>query len=237
MKKWQKAMVYTVVTLFGLSVVLVGLVFATIDPYSFEDMSRGAICERSGGYVAPECTMPPESAEKVLAALLACDAQFFKVLDAEKAVFNRADIVAHPYNLLDTGEPRTSVVTFSKPVEAYGLHLTGYAQRAAPGKSDYAWGFYASEQSEDVERVLETARNDALAAKPRASAFVITASDNPDFPGTRLGCRVAGAGSSGVEASPSVYDLFLSRDISTALSDKFDLFVASAMKTVSEFGR
>ena len=82
---------------------------------------------------------------------------------------------------------------------------------------------------------LETARNDVLAANPRAGAFVITASDTPDFPGTRLGCRVAGA--SGVEDLPSVYDLFLSRDISTALSDKFDLFVASAMKTVSDFVR
>jgi hypothetical protein len=234
MKKWLKVMVYTVVTLFGLFVVLVGLVLATIDPYSFEDMSRGWICERSGD-VAPECAMPPESAEKVLAALFACDAQFFKTLDEEKAVFKRANIVAHPYNLLDTGEPRTSVVPFSEPVEAYGLHLTGYAQQAVPGKSDYAWGFYASEQPDEVGRALETARSDTLGANPRDGAFAITASDSPDFPGTRLGCRVAGA--SGVEDLPSIYDLFLSRDISTALSDKFDLFVASAMKTVSDFGR
>ncbi|HEV7306415.1 hypothetical protein [Ensifer sp.] len=230
-------MVYTVVTLFGLFVVLVGLVLATIDPYSFEDMSRGGICERSGGVVAPECAMPPESAEKVLAALLTCDAQFFKTLDEEKAVFKRANIVAHPYNLLDAGEPRTSVVPFSQPVEAYGLHLTGYTQQAVRGKSDYAWGFYASEQPDDVERALEAARSDALAANPRAGAFVITASDTPDFPGTRLGCRVAGDGASTIEDLPSVYDLFLSRDITTSLFDKFDLFVASAMKTVSDFGR
>jgi len=135
MKKWLKAMVYTVVALFSLVVVLVGLVFATIDPYSFEDMSRVGICERSGN-VAPECTMPLESAERVLAALFACDAQFFKILDEEKAVFKRADIVASPCNLLDTDEPRTSVVKFSEPVEAYGLHIPGYAQQALPGKSD-----------------------------------------------------------------------------------------------------
>ncbi|WVT75236.1 hypothetical protein QM996_09195 [Sinorhizobium chiapasense] len=237
MKKWLKAIVYTVVALFGLFVVLVGLVLATIDPYSFEDMSRGAVCERSGGDVAPECTMPPESAEKVLAALFACDAQFFKTLDEEKAVFKRADIVAHPYNLLDTGEPRTSVVTFSEPVEAYGLHLTGYAQQASPGKSDYAWGVYALEQPADVERALETARNDASVANAGDDAFEVTASDTPDFPGTRLGCRAAGARASRIENLPSVYDLFLSRDISTALADKFDLFVASAMKTISDFGR
>lgn len=236
MKKWLKVLVYTVVTLFGLFVVLVGLVFAIFDPYSFEDMSRGGICERSGD-VAPECAMPPESAEKVLAALLTCDAQFFKTLDEEKAVFERANIVAHPYNLLDAGEPRTSVVPFSQPVEAYGLHLTGYAQQAVPGKSDYAWGFYASEQPDEVERALDMARNDKLAANPRSGAFAITASDTPDFPGTRLGCRVVGAGASNVEDLPSIYDLFLSRDISTALSDKFDLFVASAMKTASDLGR
>lgn len=126
--------------------------------------------------------MPPESAEKVLAALFACDAQFFKTLDEEKAVFKRANIVAHPYNLLDTGEPRTSVVPFSEPVEAYGLHLTGYAQQAVPGKSDYAWGFYASEQPDEVGRALETARSDTLGANPRDGAFAITASDSPDFP-------------------------------------------------------
>lgn len=237
MKKWIKGIVYTVVALFGLFVVLVGLVLATIDPYSFEDMSRIGICERSGGDAAPECSMPPESAEKVLAALFACDAQFFKTLDEEKAVFKRADIVAHPYNLLDTGEPRVSLVKFSNPVEAYGLHLIGYAQQASPGKSDYAWGFYTSEQPDDVERVLLAARNDASAANAGDGAFKVTASDTPDFAGTRLGCRVAGAGVSGVEDLPSVYDLFFSRDISTALADKFDLFVASAMKTVSDFGR
>ncbi|WP_104663398.1 hypothetical protein [Ensifer adhaerens] len=236
MKKWLKVMVYTVVTLFGLFVVLVGLVLATIDPYSFEDMSRGGICERSGD-VAKECAMPPESAEKVLAALLTCDTQFFKTLDEEKAVFKRANIVAHPYNLLDAGEPRISVVPFSQPVEAYGLHITGYAQQALPGESDYTWGFYASEQPDEVERALETARSDTLAANPRAVAFAIAASDTPDFPGTRLGCRVAGNGASGIADLPSVYDLFLSRDITTALFDKFDLFVASATKTISDFGR
>ncbi len=234
MRKLLKVLAYTVGALFGLFVVLVGLVFFIFDPYSFEDMSRGGICERSGD-VAPQCAMPPESAEKVLVALFACDAQFFKTLDEEKPVFERAHIVAHPYNLLDTSDPRISVVPFSKPVEAYGLHLIGYAQQALPGKSDYAWGFYASEQPDEVERALETARNDALAANPRAGAFTISASDAADFPGTRLGCRVAGA--SGVEDLPSIFDLFLSRDITTRHSDKFDLFVASAIKTVSDIGR
>ncbi len=234
MNKWLKALLYTVVALFGLFVVLVGLVLAIFDPYSFEDMSRGGICERSGD-VAPQCAMPPESAEKVLAALFACDAQFFKILDEEKPVFKRAHIVAHPYNLLDSSDPRISVVPFAQPVEAYGLHLTGYAQQALPGKSDYTWGFYASEQPYEVERALETARNDAPAANPRAGAFTISASDAADFPGTRLGCRVAGA--SGVEDLPSIYDLFLSRDITTRHSDKFDLFVASVIKTFSDFGR
>ncbi|WP_457585821.1 hypothetical protein [Ensifer canadensis] len=236
MKRWLKAIIYTVVVLFGLFVVLVGLVLATIDPHSLEDMSRIGICERSGN-VAPECAMPRESAEKVLAELLACDAQFFKVLDEEKAVFRRADIVAHPYNLLDTGEPRVSLVKFSDAVEAYGLHLIGYAQQASPGKSDYAWGFYASEQPDDVERVLLAARNDASVATAGNGAFKVTASDIPDFPGTRFGCRVAEAGSFGIEDLPSVNDLFFSRDISTALADKFDLFVASAMKTFSDIGR
>lgn len=95
------------------------LVLATIDPYSFEDMSRNGICDRSGGDAAPECSMPPESAEKVLAALFACDAQFFKTLDEEKAVFRRADIVAHPYNLLDTasrGSPSSSSLIPLRPV-------------------------------------------------------------------------------------------------------------------------
>jgi len=44
-------------------------------------------------------------------------------------------------------------------------------------------------------------------------------------------------GAAGIENLPSVYDLFLSREINTALADKFNLFVASAMKTVSDFGR
>lgn len=236
MKRWIKGTVYTVVILFGLFIALVGLVFATIDPYSSEDMSRGGICERSGN-VAPECAMPPESAEKVLAALFACDAQFFKTLDEEKAVFERADIVARPYNLFDGSEARTSVVPFSEPVPAFGLHITGYAQQAAPGKSDYAWGFYASEQPADVERALEASRTTVLAASQRAGGFAITVSDSPDFLGTRIGCRIAGSEPSGLEGLPSIYDLFLSRSISTALSDKFDLFVASAMKTVSDLRR
>ena len=114
MNKWLKALLYAVVALFGLFVVLVGLVLAIFDPYSFEDMSRGGICERSGD-VAPQCAMPPESAEKVLAALFACDAQFFKILDEEKPVFKRAHIVAHPYNLLDSSDPRISVVRSPSP--------------------------------------------------------------------------------------------------------------------------
>ncbi|WP_043622023.1 hypothetical protein [Ensifer sp. ZNC0028] len=236
MKKWLRVLVYTVVTLFGLFVVLVGLVLATIDPYASEDMSRGGICERSGN-VAKECAMPPESAEKVLAALLTCDTQFFKTLDEEKAVFKRSDIVARPYNLLDTSDPRTSVVPFSEPVEAYGLHITGYAQQVLPGTSEYAWAFYASEQPDDVMRALETVSKGATGATAKSNAFEVAASDMPDFPGARLGCRVAGAQASDIEDFPSIYDLFLSNGLSTALFNKFDLFVASVIKTFSDFGR
>ncbi|WP_457661703.1 hypothetical protein [Sinorhizobium medicae] len=64
MKTFVLVALYLAFGLCGVAIALGGVVLATIDPYSFEDMSRGGICERSGD-VAPQCSLPRESADKV----------------------------------------------------------------------------------------------------------------------------------------------------------------------------
>ncbi|MDK1386817.1 hypothetical protein QN224_15510 [Sinorhizobium sp. 8-89] len=152
MRNWFLRILYLFAGVFGLFLVLGVMVFATIDPYSDEDMSRGGICERSGD-VAPECVMPPEDPDKVLDALLDCDAGFFKVLAEERAAFGRTEIQPLAYNMLDSEEPRATFVRFREPVEAYGLHLIGYLQEMDP--SNVSWGFHATEKPADVARAVE----------------------------------------------------------------------------------
>lgn len=76
MKTFVLVALYLAFGLCGVAIALGGVVLATIDPYSFEDMSRGGICERSGD-VAPQCSLPRESADKVVDAFLSCSPRFF----------------------------------------------------------------------------------------------------------------------------------------------------------------
>ncbi|MDK1489694.1 hypothetical protein QN219_06430 [Sinorhizobium sp. 7-81] len=244
MRDWLLGIFYLFLAALGLLVALDALVLATIDPYSYEDMSRGGICERSGD-VAPECAMPPEDPNKVLDALLACDMGFFKILQEEKAAFRRAEIQPVPHNLFDPEEPRVTFVRFREPVEAYGLHLTGYLQQTdATGAS---WGFHATEEPAEVARAIEARRP----GKEKFSEYgdsrrrienspgrtvVISPPGGRPLPGTSLYCQRAGE-TGAVEELPDGFDLFLSQGLATNFLRRLEAFVASAGKTLSDLAR
>lgn len=189
--------------------------------------------------------MPPEDPDKVLDALLACDTGFFQILAEERAAFGRAEIQPLAYNLLDSEEPRVTVVRFREPVEAYGLHLIGYVQRTA---SDYAsWGFQVIEEPAEITKAIE-ARHPEKKLSPHGDSWrqQISRSDGPGqwvvvgppkemlLPGTSLYCQHAGTA---VAEMPDGFDLFLSKSLLTSFAQRFDAFTASLEKTASQHWR
>lgn len=233
MKTFVLVALYLAFGLCGVAIALGGVVLATIDPYSFEDMSRGGICGRSGD-VAPQCSLPRESADKVVDAFLSCSPRFFQVLKEERAAFGRAEVRLLPYDLLDSEEPRTSVVTFDKPVEARALRLVGYTQAwsqpSGAGSKEITWGFRVIGRPDDIERAIEAHQRSN--GKSTDAAFTIVPKQDASLPGTYIGCSVAGE-TNGMEDLPHVLDLFLSQSIGTKFAESFDLFVASAEKTIA----
>lgn len=226
-----------------------GVGFVTIDPSLDDGMVRGRVCER-GANAAPECALPPNSADKVLDAFLSCDKNFFQVLKEEKAVFGRTEITFLPYNLLSSEEPRTTVVTFVEPIEAFGLHLVGYTQDWSLTKSatskDYRWGFRVVEHPDEVARAIEAHHPETKGFRPygfepgaRRSQdwpLLLWTREAPNFPGTNVDCFGARE-SNGMEELPYAPDLFLSQPGETGFAKELRLFVASVAKTIARFRR
>ncbi|WP_331374707.1 hypothetical protein [Sinorhizobium chiapasense] len=246
MKNWPRGILYRFAIVLGLLVVLGGVVFAMIGPDAGEDASRRGICERSGG-TAPECALPPESADKVLYALLSCSPDFFRILKEERAVFGRAEIKALPYNLISLEEPRTTVATFAKPIEAYGLTLIGYSQDwslyKGASSEGYSWGFHVIEPPAEVAKAIKARHPDK--EEFRRSGWVSGAMRSDDwpgliwtpkavFPGTQIDC-FGDRGDNGMEELPYVADLFLSQSGELRIVGRLRLFIASFAKTIAEF--
>lgn len=158
MKNWLLGGLYLFVALSSLSGVLFGgAAFFLYRFYDDRDPSRAVICEKSGG-TAPECAMP-ESADKVLDALITCGIDFFDVLKEEKAAFLHVRKVFH-VNSYGDGQHRETNVIFRQPIEAYGLRLTGYTHSASiPAfiwkPTRYSWGFQVTGLPEEAARAIE----------------------------------------------------------------------------------
>lgn len=193
--------------------------------------------------------MPPESADKVLDALLTCDADFFSVLEDEKAAFGRSAIQSLAYNLLDAEEPRVAVVTFSKPVEAHGLHLLGYVQQKHLHEAGvtYTWGFHATERPADVVRVIEARHPDKvkfsqyhdswrqeIATTSPSGRSLMIGSSRGFLPGASLYCDLTEETGT-AEELPDAFDLFLSQSTGTKFAQRLGAFVVSLEKTFSDF--
>ncbi|MBP1882390.1 hypothetical protein [Sinorhizobium mexicanum] len=246
MKNWPRGVLYRFAAVLGLLVVLGGVVFAMIDPEAVVDPSRRGICERSGGR-APECTLPPESADKVLYALLSCSPDFFRILKEERAVFGPVEIRALPYNLISLEEPRMTVATFVKPIEAYGLKLIAYNQDwslyKGASSEGYSWGFQVIESPAEVAKAIK-------ARHPETEEFrafgwergAMRSGDWPgliwtpkrDFPRTQIEC-FGDRGDNGMQELPHVADLLLSQSAEPRIFGRLRLFISSVRKTIADF--
>ncbi|WP_457661704.1 hypothetical protein [Sinorhizobium medicae] len=223
MKNWLLGGLYLFVALSSLSGVLFGgAAFFLYRFYDDRDPSRAVICEKSGG-TAPECAMP-ESADKVLDALITCGIDFFDVLKEEKAVFLHVRKVFH-VNSYGDGQHRETNVIFRQPIEAYGLRLTGYTHSASiPAfiwkPTRYSWGFQVTGLPEEAARAIEMRHpqiekfKEFFGAWIQESAFTAPASfsivfhRNEPFPGTYLECKAGEEVSASLGKLPAVSSLF-----------------------------
>ncbi|NRP73997.1 hypothetical protein ILFOPFJJ_04918 [Ensifer psoraleae] len=221
MKNWLLGTLYFFVVLSILGgVALGGAMLWSSYPYGYEDQSRAAICKRSAG-TAPECAMLPESAEKVLDALLACDNDFFEVLKEERAAFGRVPEIVH----INRYGYRRTHVAFAKPIEAYGLRLTAYTQVAVDSDhgwapTQYAWGFQVIALPKDVAKAIELRRPQIEkfreyyggwlqeSAFGAPVSFMIHARPDELFPGTYLECNAGEEASAKMGKLPRVSKLF-----------------------------
>ncbi|WVT75238.1 hypothetical protein QM996_09210 [Sinorhizobium chiapasense] len=89
--------------------------------------------------IASSSNASASSGERVLNALLACNQQFFAVVEDEKETFGPVTI---EYRMED-GEIADYIVSFEKPVEIWGLQFIGYRQSVLAHGRAYAWALIA----------------------------------------------------------------------------------------------